>query len=338
MSVQVYILRRMILMVPLLLGVTLVTFLISHFAPIDPVVAMLTDRAAANPEIVASYRARWELDKPLPEQYLMYVIRLLHGDWGISLSTQRPVRDDLARFFPATMELAITSLLVSIALGIPLGILGALKHNRLADHLVRVISLFGSAVPVFWLGLVALYIFYARLNWLPGPGRLDPQMAALKGPTGFYTVDSLLSGRWPVFVSTVRHLFLPALVLGMATMGLVARMTRSSMVEVLHEQYITTARAKGLLEKSVIWRHALRNALIPTVTVLGLTMGGLLAGAVLTETVFSWPGLGRYAVNAATANDYPAIMGVTLLIGVIYILVNLLVDILYFVLDPSIQG
>ena len=337
MSVQVYILRRIILMLPLLLGVTLVTFLISHLAPIDPIIAMLSDQAAANPEIVESYRARWDLDLPLPEQYVKYVIRLLQGDWGISLSTQRPVLDDLARFFPATMELAFTALLVSIVLGIPIGILGALRHNRPTDYVVRVISLFGSAVPVFWLGLVALSIFYSRLNWLPGPGRLDTHMAALAGPTGLYTVDSLLSGNWPAFVSSVRHIFLPAVVLGITTMGLVARMSRASMLAVLPELYITTARAKGLLERTVILRHGLRNALIPTVTVLGLAAGGLMAGAVLTETIFSWPGLGRYAVGAAAANDYPAIMGVTLLIGAIFLLVNLVVDVMYFILDPRVR-
>jgi peptide/nickel transport system permease protein len=273
----------------------------------------------------------------LPEQYLTYVSRLLRGDLGISLSTQRPVRDDLARFFPATMELALTALVLSIALGVPLGILGALKHNGLADHVARIISLFGSSTPVFILALIALYIFYAQLNWLPGPGRLDPHMTAIEGPTGAYTVDSLLSGDWPAFVSAARHLFLPAVVLGAATMGLVARMTRSSLLEALREPYITTARSKGLPERTVVWRHALRNSLISTVTVIGLTMGGLLAGAVLTETIFSWPGLGRYAVNAAISNDFPAIMGVTLLIGVIYIFVNLLVDISYFVLDPTIR-
>ena len=337
MSLQGYILRRVLLTIPLLLGITVVTFLISQLVPTDPIVAMLGRRAAADPEIVASYRARWGLDRSLPEQYIAYITRLLQGDWGVSLSTQRPVREDLARFFPATIELAITALLFCILLGVPLGILGAVKHNERSDHAARVVSMLGSAIPVFWLGLITLYIFYAQLNWLPGPGRLDTYMSAPVSRTGLYTVDSLLAGNWPAFVSTIRHLFLPAVVLGLATMGLVARMTRSSMLQVLPEQYITTARAKGLPEKTLIWRHALRNALIPTVTVIGLTMGALLAGAVLIETIFAWPGLGRYAVEAAYANDFSAIMGVTLLIAVIYILVNLIVDILYFVLDPTIR-
>ena len=336
MTLQTYILRRILLTVPLLLGLTVLTFVISTIVPVDPVLAMLGESAAADPEVVASFRKKWGLDQPLPVQYFTYITRLLHGDLGVSLTTQRPVRDDMGRFFPATLELASTALLFSITLGLPLGIVGALKHNSWPDHVTRVVSVLGSCVPVFWLGLVSLYIFYAQLGWMPGPGRLDPRMAAPDGPTGLYTVDSLLAGNWPVFVSAVRHLILPGMVLGAAWVGLTARMARASLLEVLHESYITTAHSKGLRERAVIWRHALPNALIPTVTVLGLTVGGLMAGAVLTETVFSWPGMGRYAVISAQANDFTAVMGVTLIIGVIYIYVNLLVDILYHVLDPTI--
>ncbi|MBM4431009.1 MAG: ABC transporter permease [Chloroflexi bacterium] len=337
MSLQMYMLRRILLTVPLLLGLTILTFVIAQVVPVDPVLAMLGESAAADPEIVATFRRKWGFDQPLPVQYFTYVTRLLHGDLGVSVSTRRPVRDDLGRFFPATVELASTALLFSITLGLPLGIVGALKHNSWPDHVTRVVSVLGSCVPVFWLGLVLLFIFYAQLNWLPGPGRLDPRMAAPEGPTGLYTVDSLLTGNWPVFVSALRHLILPGIVLGGAWLGLTARMIRSSLLEVLHEGYITTARSKGLPERAVFCRHALPNALIPTVTVLGLTVGGLMAGAVLTETIFSWPGVGRYIVAAAQANDFSAIMGVTLIIGAIYIFVNLFVDILYHVLDPTIR-
>lgn len=336
-SYLVYVGRRLLLTVPLLVGVTLLSFVISHLVPADPLGIVLSERAMAHPEIVQAYRARWGLDRSLPEQYWLYLRGLLGGDLGMSIASQRPVADDLAQFLPATLELALGAMLVTIALGPPLGILAALRRNRWADHVIRVVSLLGISVPVFWLGLLALNLFYFRLNWLPGPGRLSPVLTPPPAVTGLLTVDSLLHGDWPAFWSSLQHLILPSLVLGSYTLGTISRMTRASLLEVLSQDYIRTARAKGLGEETVILVHALKNALIPTVTVTGLAFGNLMAGAVMTETIFAWPGLGRYAVTAASTLDFPAIMGVTLVIAMVYVGVNLVVDLLYGLLDPRIR-
>ncbi len=336
-SYLVYVGRRLLLTVPLLVGVTLLTFVISHLVPADPLGIVLSERAMAHPEIVRAYRARWGLDRSLPEQYWLYLRGLLRGDLGMSIASQRPVADDLAQFLPATLELALGAMLVTIALGPPLGILAALRRNRWADHVIRVVSLLGISVPIFWLGLLALNLFYFRLNWLPGPGRLSPTLTPPPVVTGLLTVDSLLHGDWPAFWSSFQHLVLPSLVLGSYTLGTISRMTRASLLEVLSQDYIRTARAKGLGEETVVLVHALKNALIPTVTVTGLAFGNLMAGAVMTETIFAWPGLGRYAVTAASTLDFPAIMGVTLVIAIVYVGVNLVVDLLYGLLDPRIR-
>jgi peptide/nickel transport system permease protein len=287
--------------------------------------------------IVAAFREQWGLDKPLPEQYLTYLRNLVQGNMGTSIRTHMPVAEDLARYLPASAELALAATFVGVVLGIPFGVISAVRRNHLLDHLLRGVSLLGVSSPVFWLGLIALYIFYFRLGWLPGPGRLDVGMAEPQRITGLYTVDSLLTANWPVFVSAVRHLILPGLVLASVYLGLVTRMTRSSMLEVLSADYVRTARGKGLRQRVVIYRHALSNALIPTITVLGLAFGDILAGTVLTETIFSWPGIGRYAYQSAVTLDFPAIMGVSLLIAAVFITVNLVTDIAYVVLDPRLR-
>lgn len=318
-------------------GVTLISFVISHAVPSDPVVANLGQQASQRPEIVAAYRARWGLDQPLYAQYFAFVGNLAHGELGTSLNTRRPISQDVKQFLPATLELSTVAILFALVLGLPLGILSAIYRDGPIDHFARFVSLVGVSIPIFWLAAVSLVIFYAALQIAVGPGRLGPQIDPPPNVTGLYTVDSLLAGNYATFRSAVEHLMLPGLVLGSSVMGLITRVTRSSLLEVLGQDYVRTARAKGLIEHTVILRHALRNALIPTVTVLGLAYGSLLSGAVMTETIFAWPGLGRYAYQSAVSNDFPSIMGVTFVIALMYIFVNLVVDMLYAVLDPQIR-
>ena len=324
-------------MVVAALGVTLISFVISHAVPADPVVSNLGQQASQRPEIVAAFKQRWGLDKPLYEQYFAFMGNLAHGDLGTSINTRRPIATDVSQFLPATVELSTAAILFALVVGLPLGTFAALHRDGLVDHVARLVSLVGVSIPIFWLATVSLVIFYAALQVAVGPGRLGPQVAAPPPSTGFLTVDSLLAGDLPTFRSAVDHLMLPGIVLGSSVMGLITRVTRSSLLEVLGQDYVRTARAKGLVEHLVISRHALRNALIPTVTVLGLAYGSLLSGAVMTETIFAWPGLGRYAYQSAVTNDFPAIMGVTFVIALIYIVVNLLVDLAYALLDPQIR-
>jgi peptide/nickel transport system permease protein len=324
-------------MLPLMVGMTLIAFVVSHSVPADPVAAHLGQRAMEDPIIVAAFRQQWGLDRPLPEQYLAYLRNMVQGNLGTSIRTHMPVAEDLGRYLPASAELALVATFVGVVLGIPFGVVSAVRRNHWVDHALRGVSLLGVSSPVFWLGLIGLYVFYFRLGWLPGPGRLDVGMPEPQRITGMYTVDSLLTGNWPVFVASVRHLLLPGLVLASVYLGLVTRMTRSSMLEVLSADYVRTARGKGLAQRVVIYRHALGNALIPTITVLGLAFGDILAGTVLTETIFSWPGIGRYAYQSAVTLDFPAIMGVSLLIAGVFITVNLATDIAYIVLDPRLR-
>jgi peptide/nickel transport system permease protein len=332
-----FILRRLVLAVPTLLGVTLVTFLVSHVIPADPLDLILKNRAQANPEIVAAYRERFGLDRSLPEQYLTYVGGLLRGDLGESFVTRQPVAADLATYLPATIELAFAAMAISVVVGVPLGVLAAVRYGSWIDHLARFLSTVGAAVPAFWLGLVLLFVLYYRLGLLPGPGRLDATLAEPPRQTGMILIDSLLAGDGAAFRSGIRHLILPAIVLASYPVAMLARLTRASLLEALGADYVRTARAKGLAEQQVVGWHALRNALIPAVTAAGLAFGYLLAGAVTVEIVFSWPGIGRYAVNAATALDYPAILGITLVIAVVFVGANLVVDLLYGLLDPRIR-
>jgi peptide/nickel transport system permease protein len=319
------------------LGVTLISFVISHAVPADPIVSNLGQIASQRPEIVQAFREKWGLDKPLHQQYLSFIANLVRGELGTSINTRRAVTKDLAQFLPGTMELATVAVLFALVLGLPLGIFAAIRRDGSVDHVARLVSLIGVSIPIFWLATVSLVLFYATLHWTVGPGRLGPQIERPDFVTGFYTIDSLIAGDFETFRSALSHLVLPGLVLASSIMGIVTRVTRSSMLEVLSQDYTRTARAKGVREMMVVTHHALRNALIPTVTVLGLAYGGLLSGAVMTETIFAWPGLGRYAFHSVITNDFPAIMGVTFVIGIMYVLVNLVVDLLYGWLDPQIH-
>ena len=328
--------RRLILLVFVVFGVTLVTFVISHMIPGDPARLMAGERASA--EIVENMRRQLGLDQPLYVQYLRYVEDLLHGDLGISIRTRRPVAEDLVLFFPATIELAVVALLFAIAAGIPLGAASAVYKDSWIDQVSRILSITGISTPAFWLGLLLILVFYGKLDLLPGSGRLGPGVAAPPRVTGFLLLDCLIAGRGEAFLSALRHILLPAFTLGFSHLGVVTRQIRSSMLEVLQEDYVRTARAGGLPRRAVIFDHALRNALIPSVTMIGLAFGDLLYGAVLTETVFAWPGMGSYVVQSIAALDFPAIMGFTVVASTAYVLINLVVDLTYMFLDPQIRS
>jgi len=331
------IVRRLIAVPLLLLGVITVAFFLSHMTKGDPLAAIVGERQMNNPEVVAAAKARWGLDRPLPEQYLVYVGNLVTGDLGTSFRTKRPVAQDLKERLPATLELVIAAMIVGVLGGVTLGVAAAHYRDRAADHIARVAALLGSSVPVFWSGLLMLYVFSVVLGVLPGPGRLDPRLTAPPGVTGFYTVDALLAGDWPAFVDALRRLVLPATVLGWAVLGIITRLVRASMLDVLGQDYILAARAKGAGERRVLFNHALRNALVPTLTIIGFSFAYLITGAVLTEAVFSWPGIGSYAVDAARSLDYPAIMGVTIIGGAAFLLTNLATDIAYVLVDPRVK-
>ncbi|HEX8013151.1 MAG TPA: ABC transporter permease [Casimicrobiaceae bacterium] len=315
---------------------TLVIFLIANTVPGDPALAQLGDVAASNKEFLAQFRAKWGLDLPLWERYFIFLRGLAHGDLGISIATQRPVLDDIAAYAPATIELATAGFLLALVVGIPLGVFAAVRRDTWVDHTARFISLIGVSSPTFWLAFVVLAIFYGGLQIAPGPGRLDP--IALPPPTvsGFFVIDTVLAGDWGAFRDTLAHLILPSIVLAATTLGLVTRTTRASMLESMQQDYVRMARAKGLRERTIMVSHVLPNALIPVVTLGGLAYANLLTGAVMTETVFSWPGLGLYTFRSAAALDFPAIMGITIVVAVTYLLINLLVDISYALLDPRV--
>jgi peptide/nickel transport system permease protein len=332
-----YIVRRLALSAPTLLGITLITFLISHALPADLVLANLGDHAAQDPQLVAAFRQRWGLDRPAPIQYLVYLERLLRGDLGTSIASEQPVRTDLALSLPATVELASAGMLAAIVIGGLLGVLAAVHSDTPVDLAVRSITATGVAMPTFWFAILLLFVFYFVLGWAPGPGQLDAGMMPGPSITGMYVVDSLLEGNWPVFRNALAHLVLPAVVLGTVGVGFIARITRATVLDVLRHDYVRTARAKGLAQGRVIWRHAVRNALIPIITVTGVLYAQLMSGTVLTESIFSWPGLGRYAFSAAGNLDFPAIMGVALVIGVFYVALNLVVDVLYAYVNPRIR-
>ena len=331
-----FIIRRTLLSMLALLLVTTVTFILAHSVPGDPINAVVSDRIQ-DPAVIENYRRKFGLDKPVALQYVYYMKNLARGDMGLSISTSQPVSKDLRRYLPATLELSGAAIIFALLTGFPLGIIAALKYNKAPDAVARGVALFGASVPVFYLALLFIYIFAVRLGWFPTGGRLDAGVDPPPYTTGMYTIDALLAGDFALFRQALHHLVMPAIVLGAFSMGIVSRMVRSSLLEVMGQDYIRTARAKGLAEPKVVSIHALRNAIIPTLTVIGLLVGALLAGAVLTETTFGWPGLGRYAVNAATKLDFPAVLGVTLVSAFIYIIANLIVDILYSVIDPRIR-
>ena len=316
---------------------SLLVFLISHLVPADPVVAFVSQRNISDPEVVAAFKAKWGLDKPLYQQYLIYLKNLLHGDLGTSIRTHRPVLTDLAEYFPATIELAIFATLVAVVFGLAFGIISATMRNSLIDQFLRAVSVLGVSAPSFWVALVFLYVFYFRLGIAAGPGRLSSRIAAPPAITHLYILDAVLQGQWQVALDAFRHLLLPGIVLGLFSMGLITRTTRSSLLEVLSKEYIRTARAKGLSEQFVILRHALGNAMIPVLTVIGLGFGNLLGGTVLVEMIFAWPGIGQYAFQSAHSLDFPSIVGVSLLIAVNYVVINLVIDIIYGLIDPRVR-
>ena len=329
--------RRVLTSLLLLLGVTLVTFVLTNLVPGDPVAANLGQRAAEDLEIVARFRREYGLDRPLVGQYLTYLGNLLHGDLGVSTTTRRAVTADLRAAVPATLEIALGAIVLSVVIGTVFGTYAAHRRGRASDHVLRVVSLAGLSVPTFWLALVLYYLCYYKLGIAPGSGRLSVDFTVPPRVTGLYTVDSLLAGQLDTFLDAVSHLFLPVLVLTLYTVGLLTRFVRTAVLEVLDQDYVRAAHAKGLPARTVVWSYVLRGASIPVLTVVGLAFGSLLSGTVLVESVFSWPGIGTYAYQAASHLDLPGVMGVGLVVGATYLLVNLVVDLLYGVLDPRVR-
>jgi len=317
-------------------GLTAVTFIIGRVMPADPVLAIVGDRASN--EVYEAMRLQLGLDKPLIQQYLIYLLNVLQGDFGKSIMTTRPVLDDLIRFFPATFELASIATIAGIFIGVPMGVVAAVRQGRLTDHVVRVVGLIGYSVPIFWLGLMALLVFYARLEWLPGPGRIEVYYDGIVDPvTGFILIDSAMQGEWEVFDNALSHLVLPAAMLATYALAYIARMTRSFMLDQLSQEYVITARVKGLSELAVIWRHAFRNVLVQLITIIGLTYASLLEGSVLTETIFAWPGIGQYITNSLFNADMNAVIGGTVAVGICFVGINMLSDALYRLVDPRVR-
>jgi len=314
--------------------VTLLTFTISHVIPGDPIRATLGPYPSA--EAVQELKKKWGMDRPVYIQYFRYMENLVKGDLGTSFQTSRSVKEDLMHYFPATFELTTVSLIFALLLGIPLGIIAATKRDRWIDHGTRVFSLIGVSMPIFWLGLILLLLFYFRLGLFPAGGRLSPSLSPPAGLTGFYLLDSLLTMNWRVFWNCLWHILMPSVCLCLANLGVISRMTRSSMLDILNQDFIRTAEAKGLPRRLVIYKHALRNAMIPVITVIGVMFGRLIAGAVLTETIFSWPGMGLYTVQSILYLDFQPIMGFTMLVAFFYVSVNLGTDILYGLVDPRV--
>ncbi len=346
-----YAVRRFLSIIPVLFGVSLLVFTFVHLIPGDPAVVMLGERAT--PEALEKLREQLNLNKPLffnleafqetgnpsaflDSQYFTFLARVLQGDLGQSIFTRVDVSTELAARFPATFELAVGAMIVAILIGIPAGIFAAIRKNSLVDLGVMVGALVGVSMPIFWLGLLLIYIFAVNLHWLPPSGRLDVQLE-LQSITGLYVLDSLLQGRLDVTLNALKHLILPSIALGTIPTAVIARMMRGAMLEVMNQDYIRTARAKGLAERVVIWKHALRNAMLPVITIIGLSFGTLLTGAILTETIFNWPGIGKWLYDAIGARDYPIVQGGTLFIATIYVIVNALVDLSYGFFDPRIQ-
>jgi dipeptide transport system permease protein len=330
-----FLLTRASLVIPTFLGITLVAFFLIRLVPGDPIETMAGERGI-DPARHAALRAEYGFDKPLLAQYGIYLERLAHGDLGRSISTKEPVIAEFASLFPATIELGVCAILFALLVGLPAGILAALKRNSVFDHGVMGLSLTGYSMPIFWWGLLLILLFSVKLGWTPVSGRIDVQYF-VEPVTGFLLVDTLLSDESGAFASALGHLVLPAVVLGTVPLAVIARMTRSAMLEVLGEDYMRTARAKGLPAWRIVGLHALRNALIPVVTVIGLQVGVLFTGAILTETIFSWPGIGKWLIEAIGRRDYPVLQGGILLIGAVVMAVNLIVDLAYGLVNPRIR-
>jgi peptide/nickel transport system permease protein len=315
-----------------MLGLLLITFIIGRVMPIDPVLAVVGDRASA--AVYQRVYLEMGLDRPLLVQFALYIRDVLTGNFGMSLLTARPVSEDIIRVFPATFELATIGTIIGVIFGVPMGVMAAVHQGRLPDHLVRLFGLFGYSMPIFWIALIGLLIFYGILGWVGGPGRLDIYYVdVVPAVTGMILLDSLLEGDMTIFRNAVSHIILPASILGYYSMAYISRMTRSFMLEELGKEYITTARVKGLSERAVIWRHALGNVMIPLITVIALSYANLLEGSVLTETIFAWPGLGQYITIALLSADMNAVLGGTVVVGLIFVGLNMLSDILYKLVD-----
>ncbi|MBP1948331.1 ABC transporter permease [Virgibacillus litoralis] len=326
---------RMIMLVFVVFGVSLITFLISNVIPGDPARMIVGQRASQ--ETYQSIREQLGLNDPLIIQYFNYVKGLFTGDLGTSIRTQQPVLEDILSYLPATLELIIIAFMIAIFFGMIIGVFTGIYNNTMIDYIGRIFSISGVSTPIFLSGLIVIIIFYGQLDWLPSSGRLDLTMARPPTVTGFYTVDSLMVGNLETFRNAVSHIFLPALILSYVLLSTVTRQVRSSMIDVLNKEYIRTANANGLSKWTVNVRYALRNSLIPTITVIGVSFGSLLGGAVVTEIVFNWPGMGKYVVDSIGSLDFPAIMGFTIVIAIGYVLINLIVDLLYIFLDPQIR-
>jgi peptide/nickel transport system permease protein len=338
MRLSRYILRRLLLVIPVLLGVSIFIFALTRLTG-DPVSAYVNEKMTSAQ--IEQVREQYHLNDPLPQQFLYWLEGIVQGDWGWSRTAAMPVTDAIQYYFPATFELAVVAILIGVVVGIFLGTRSAIKKNKPFDHATRIISLIGVSIPVFWLGLLLLQIFYGELNMFPIKGRVSESYIISgtmpNGPSGFYLIDSLAAGNLVLFGDVLWHLVLPAVTLAFGSIAVILRMQRNSMLEVLSLDYIKTARAKGLDESTVINKHARRNAMIPTTTVVGLSFGSLLGGAVLTESIFSWPGLGRWSASSITRMDSASILGFCLLVAFIYVMVNLIVDVLYAYLDPRVR-
>ena len=330
-----FILTKLALLIPTFIGVTLLTFFMIRAIPGDPIELLVGERGIA-PERHAQLSAQMGLDRPLPVQYAIYIGDVLQGDLGKSIVTKKPVLQEFFTLFPATLELGICAMIFAVAVGLPLGIIAGVRRGRFADYFAMGTSLTGYSMPIFWWGLLLIILFSVNLHWTPVSGRIS-LMYFFDSVTGFMLVDSLLSGQEGAFASAVQYLILPTVVLGTVPLAIIARMTRSSMLEVLSEDYVRTARAKGLSPFRIVSVHALRNALIPVVTVIGLQVGTLMGGAILTETIFAWPGIGKWLVDSVGRRDFPAVQGGVLLVAIMIMLVNLTVDLLYGLINPRIR-
>ncbi len=329
-----YIAKRLLMLIPVLLGASLLAFTLIHLTPGDPARTIVGDHAS--PQVIAAIREKYGLDKPLPVQYWIWLKQVLRGDMGRSISSNEYVTREILERFPNTVELTVCAMLLAIVVGSIAGIVSASKQYSALDYTTMGIALFGVSMPVFWLGIMLMMVFGVLLRWLPISGRIDVLIPFTR-ITGFYILDSVITLNFRALISTIRYLILPSVALSTIPMATIARVTRSSMLEVLRQDFIRTERAKGLSERLVIYRHAVKNAMIPVITVIGLNFGLLLAGAILTETVFSWPGIGKYVVKAVTMRDYPAVQGCVMFFAFIFVFVNLIADILYVLIDPRIK-
>jgi len=332
-----FVAKRLLYMLIMLLGVATLVFFLTKALPGDGTTANLSQRALSDPEIVAAYRAKHGLDKPVIVQYFMYMSNLLHLDLGTSIRTNKDVLGELMRCFPATIELALFAIVLASVFGILFGVISAIKRNSIIDQIVRAISITGVSIPSFWFALLVLFLLYYKLQIFPGPGRLSIAFSAPQHVTGLYVIDSLLEGNIPKALDALSHLILPGMVLASFTMGLITRTTRSNLLDVMSTDYIRTARAKGLSQTKLILKHALGNALIPVLTVIGLGLGNLLGGMVLVETIFNWPGVGQFAYESVLSADFPSIIGVSLLVALNYMVINTIIDILYGIIDPRVR-